>query len=143
MWDELSGLATWWGTSWCVGGDFNVIRFLSERSGADQFTLAMNDFSEFIFSLGLMDIPLEGGKFTWSNNWEIPAMSCIDQFIFSGEWEDRYPTFVQKRLPKLLLDHFPILLESGKFMRGKRPFRFENMWLKAEGFGRMVGILLV
>ena len=103
----------------------------------------MNDFSEFIFSLGLMDIPLEGGKFTWSNNWEIPAMSCIDRFIFSGEWEDRYPTVVQKRLPKLLLDHFPILLESGKFMRGKRPFRFENMWLKAEGFGRMVGILLV
>ena len=30
------------------------------------------------------------------------------------------------------------MLESGKFLRGKRPFRFENMWLKAEGLGEMV-----
>uniref|UniRef100_A0A2N9FE24 Reverse transcriptase domain-containing protein n=1 Tax=Fagus sylvatica TaxID=28930 RepID=A0A2N9FE24_FAGSY len=98
----------------------------------------MNEFSEFIFSLGLMDIPLEGGKFTWSNNYESPAMSRIDRFLYSGDWEDRYPTVVQKRPPKLLSDHFPILLESGKFLRGKRPFRFENMWLQAEGFGEMV-----
>ncbi len=94
--------------------------------------------SRNLFSLGLMDIPLEGGKFTWSNNCATPAMSRIDRFLFSSEWEDRYPTVVQKRLPKLLSDHFPILLECGKFLRGKRPFRFENMWLKAKGFGEMV-----
>uniref|UniRef100_A0A2N9HZL3 Endonuclease/exonuclease/phosphatase domain-containing protein n=1 Tax=Fagus sylvatica TaxID=28930 RepID=A0A2N9HZL3_FAGSY len=128
MWEELFRLANWWDVPWCVGGDFNVVRFLSERLGADQFTPAMNDFSEFIFSLGLMDIPLKGGKFTWSNNCTTPAMSRIDH----------YPTVVQKRLPKLLSDHFPILLECGKFLRGKRPFRFENMCLKAEGFGEMV-----
>jgi exonuclease III len=138
MWEELFRLANWWDVPWCVGGDFNVVRFLSERLGADQFTPAMNDFSEFIFSLGLMDIPLKGGKFTWSNNRTTPGMSRIDRFLFSGDWEDRYPTVVQKRLPKLLSDHFPILLECGKFLRGKRPFRFENMCLKAEGFGEMV-----
>ena len=33
MWDELSGLASWWGTPWCVGGDFNVVRFPTERLG--------------------------------------------------------------------------------------------------------------
>ena len=98
----------------------------------------MNDFSKFIFSLGLMDTPLEGGKFTWSNNRESPAMSRIDRFLYSDDWEDRYPTVVQKRLPKLLSDHCPIMLESGKFLRGKRPFRFEIMWLKAEDFGEMV-----
>jgi hypothetical protein len=91
-----------------------------------------------LYSLGLMDIPLEGGKFTWSNNRESPAMSRIDRFLYSDDWEDHYPTVVQKRLPKLLSDYFPIMLESGKFLRGKRPFRFENMWLKAEGFGEMV-----
>ena len=138
MWEELFGLANWWDVPWCVGGDFNVVRFPSERLGADQFTLAMNDFSEFIFSLGLMDIPLEGGKFTWSNNRTTPAMSRTDRFLFSSDWEDRYPTVIQKRLPKLSSDHFPILLECGKFLRGKRPFRFKNMWLKAEGFDEMV-----
>ena len=34
----------------------------------------------------------------------------------------------------MLSDHFPILLESGSHRRGRIPFRFENMWLKAEGF---------
>ena len=78
MCDELSGIASWWDTPWWVGGDFNVIRFPTERLG---------EFSEFIFCLGLMDIPLEGSKFTWSNNRESPAMSRIDRFLYSGDWE--------------------------------------------------------
>jgi hypothetical protein len=32
------------------------------------------------------------------------------------------------------LDHFPILLDCGDFHGGSRPLRFENMWLKSEGF---------
>jgi hypothetical protein len=35
-------------------------------------------------------------------------------------------------------DHFPLLLECVNGSRGKRPFRFENMWLKKEGFGALV-----
>ena len=31
-------------------------------------------------------------------------------------------------------DHFPILLDGGGVRRGPVPFRFENMWLKEEGF---------
>ena len=58
----------------------------TERSGADQFTPAMNDFSEFIFSFGLRDIPLEGGRYTWSNNRENAAMSRIDRFLYSSDW---------------------------------------------------------
>ena len=129
MWDELSGMSSWWTSPWCVGGDFNVTQFPTERMGAAHFTPAMNDFSEFIFSLGLMDIPMEGGRFTWSNNRENAVMSCIDWFLYTGEWEDRYPTVVQRRLPRLLSDHFPIMLESGEFLKGNRPFHFENMWL--------------
>ena len=31
-------------------------------------------------------------------------------------------------------DHFPILLDGGGLRRGPSPFRFENKWLKVEGF---------
>ena len=31
-------------------------------------------------------------------------------------------------------DHFSILLDGGGLRRGPFPFRFENMWLKVEGF---------
>lgn len=33
MWDELASLFTWWNAPWCLGGDFNIIRFPLERSG--------------------------------------------------------------------------------------------------------------
>ena len=35
-------------------------------------------------------------------------------------------------------NHFPLLLDSVNGPRGKRPFKFENMWLKNEGFGALV-----
>ncbi len=61
-------------------------------------------------------------------------MSRIGRFLISSDWEDRYPDVIQKLLPRPLSDHFPLLLEVGSLAGGKSPFRFENMWLKDEGF---------
>jgi hypothetical protein len=33
----------------------------------------MVDFFDFIFYRGLMDLPLVGGTFTWSNNQDSPS----------------------------------------------------------------------
>ena len=41
---------------------------------------------------------------------------------------------VSKLPPNPISDCGPILLYSGGIRRGKIPFRFENMWLKVEGF---------
>ncbi len=98
------------------------------------FTPAMQDFSDFISHFGLLDIPLEGGSFTWSNNRTDVSMSRIDRFLYSTDWEDHFPAIHQKRLPRLLSNHYLIMLECGDFSRGKRPFCFENMWLKSDGF---------
>ena len=131
MWEELAGLNSWWNLPWCLGGDFNVIRFPSERLGAGRFTRCMYDFSDFISLHGLMDNPLEEGFYTWSNS---TSASRIDRFLLSPVLADYLSHFSQKRLPRVLSDHFLILLESGSHRRGRIPFRFENMWLKAEGF---------
>uniref|UniRef100_A0A2N9IN79 DUF3752 domain-containing protein n=1 Tax=Fagus sylvatica TaxID=28930 RepID=A0A2N9IN79_FAGSY len=106
MWEELAGVAGWWGTPWCLGRDFNVVRFPTERGVALLGQI-----------IGIVQLCL-----VWID-------SCIRL-----DWEDFYPNITQRRLPRLLSDHSPILLECGEFVRGRRPFRFENMWLKAEGF---------
>lgn len=48
---------------WCIGGDFNVTCFPSERSGESWLCLAMADFSDFIFDMELLDLLLEGPYF--------------------------------------------------------------------------------
>ena len=41
LWDELVGLKSWWDLPWYIGGDFNIIRFPSERFGGRHISAAM------------------------------------------------------------------------------------------------------
>ena len=116
-----------------MGGDFNVVRFPSERLGSNAFTTTMWEFSNFILEQGLIDLPLQGGTFTWANSREVASKARLDRFLFSADWNNKFPTVSQRRMSRLCSDHFPIVLEGGSFQRGSMPFRFENMWLKDEG----------
>jgi hypothetical protein len=78
-----------------------------------------------------MDLPMAGGVSTWSNSM---LWSRLDRFLVSPEWEFSYLGLVQKKLLRVCSDHAPILLDSGCPQFGKRAFKFENMWLKDEGF---------
>jgi hypothetical protein len=138
LWDELVGVLRWWNMPWCIGGDFNVIRFPNERSRGVPLCSAMLEFSDFIFYQGLMDLPLVGGSCTWSLSHDPPKWSRIDHFLVSPDWEAWFPGVFQKRLSCLCSDHFPILLDCGDVSRGSKPFKFKNMWLKAEGFVGLV-----
>ena len=62
MWEELACINSWWGVPWCLGRHFNVIQFPSKKLGGQHFTQAMVGFSDFLFSCGLLDTPLEGGR---------------------------------------------------------------------------------
>ena len=134
LWDELASVLSWWNLPWCIGGDFNVTQFPSERSSGAHLDFAMMGFSYFIYEQGLMDLPLVGGAFTWSVSQDPPLWSRIDHFLVSPELEAWFLGVRQKRLPCLCSDHFPIILELGDVSKGKRLFKFKNMWLKAEGF---------
>jgi hypothetical protein len=45
----------------------------------------------------LVDLPLEDGQFTWSNNQEDQIWSRIDRFLVSPKWEERFPDVSQRR----------------------------------------------
>ena len=73
----------------------------------------MEKFSEFVKDLNLVDLPLEGGSFTWSSGSDQPAMTRIDRFLVTPDWEDHFPDVFQRFLPHPISGHSPILLEAG------------------------------
>ena len=122
MWDELIGIQQLWEVPWCYIGDFNIVRFPSERLGGLRLTSAMENFSEFIEELSLIDLPLEGGSYTWSSGSDQPSMSRIDRVLISNDWEDHFPDVTQRVLPRPISDHFPLLVEAGGILRGEKSF---------------------
>ena len=54
----------------------------------------MENFSEFIEELSLIDLPLERGSYTWSSGLDQRLMSRIDRVLVSHDWEDHYPDVI-------------------------------------------------
>lgn len=68
FWDELNGWRVRWNGEWCVGGDWNAIKFPSEILGCSRFSPNMEDFSNWVDSHSLIDMQINGDNFTWSNH---------------------------------------------------------------------------
>ncbi|RVW85327.1 putative ribonuclease H protein [Vitis vinifera] len=134
LWEELGAVRGLWGDPWCVGGDFNVTLAQGERSRQGRVTPAMRRFAQVMDDLELVDLPLQGGSFTWSGGLYNQAWARLDRFLVSPRWLDQFSNVTQKRLSRPISDHFPITIEGGGKRRGPSPFRFENMWLRVEGF---------
>jgi hypothetical protein len=61
LWEELAGLMSLWDMPWCIGGDFNVTLYHSERLGGARMRSAVIAFGDFTAEQGLMDLPLSLG----------------------------------------------------------------------------------
>ena len=138
MLEELGRIRDGWNGPWCIGGDFNEILHFHERSTGQLPSNAMAEFWDFINQSALTDLPLRGGDFTWSRSGVDPVASRLESFLVSADWEEFFPDMIQKMLPRPISDHFPISLETSVCVRGKSPFRFENMWLNCEGFADLI-----
>ncbi|GMP54852.1 hypothetical protein CsSME_00019883 [Camellia sinensis var. sinensis] len=67
FWDNLLKLKAYFPNPWCMGGDFNEIRHMSEMVGCSMRDRGMKHLNEFIGKTELHDLPLHGRKYTWCN----------------------------------------------------------------------------
>lgn len=95
---------------------------------------SMARFSNFIVDNELIDLPLVGRKFTWTNNQAMAAMSRIDRFLFSKEWEVHFSGVSRVATPRFILDRCPIKSCPNVVNWAPKPFRFENYWLLHRAF---------
>ncbi|GKB72076.1 RNA-directed DNA polymerase, eukaryota, partial [Tanacetum coccineum] len=91
-------------------GDFNEVREAGERLGSVFNKRQAEVFNDFILDSYLIDIPLGGYNYTWTDKCHI------------GE---RY-------------DHRPILLKESEVDYGPTPFWFFHSWLDMGGFHKLV-----
>ena len=64
----------------CWGG-FNMICFPFERKRGARTSFSMRRFFDVNEELGLRDIPLQGGPFTWKGGRNNGSMSKLDRFL--------------------------------------------------------------
>ena len=108
LWEELGSVRGLWAGPWCIGGDFNASISPSESNRGGRIIQAMRRFAFVLDDLGVRDLPLQGGPFTWSGGNNGQAKSRIDRFLVSGDWESYFSRVTQSTLPTPVSDHFPI-----------------------------------
>ena len=121
LWEELGLVRGLWLGPWCIGGDFNASISPSESNKGGRVTQAMCRFVVVLDDLGVRDLPLQEGPFTWSGGSNGRVMSRIDRFLVSGDWESYFSSVTQSTLPRPVSDHFPILLDGGGIRLGPPP----------------------
>ncbi|XP_028085071.1 uncharacterized protein LOC114286171 [Camellia sinensis] len=126
VWDSLIRLNQVYDKPWCLGGDFNEIKCLSEKKGCSRRDRSVREFNELIDNLEVCDLPMMRRKFTWCNSQDGGKWSRIDRFLLSPEWIHKF-NFKPWGLPRRISDHCPILLMEDERDWGPKPF-FLNAW---------------
>ena len=124
--------------AWLIIGDFNLYRKPEDRNRAGGNVGDMLLFNNAISALGLVEIPLHGRKFTWTNKQHPPLLERLDWFFSSQSWTLRYPLTIAHSLVMETSDHWPCVIKIKTFISKGGIFRFENCWMAHESFLPMV-----
>lgn len=119
---------------WLFIGDFNFYRSLENRNrpgGNFHDTILFNDA---IGHLGLIELPIKGRAFTWSNMQQNPLLEQLDWFFTSVGWTGAYPMIEVVPLAKVTSDHVPCKVMINTTIPKSNIFRFKNYWIEHSDF---------
>ncbi|KAI3459158.1 hypothetical protein Pfo_015821 [Paulownia fortunei] len=122
---------------WLLGGDFNIILHLHERTGQNQRSMTpLNEFGDMISDCGLIDAGYAGNCFTWTNH---RVWKRLDRMLYSESWLDLFYNTKVTHLTRIWSDHAP-LLTSVSFQAEKPPssFRFMKIWTRHHLFSEAI-----
>lgn len=130
--DELGTLASLIHHPWILAGDFNLVRWLIDRTGDLRGIQLMDLFNDFIRDVGLVDVQLKNRQYTWSNKRPTPTFSKLDRVFTSADWQLNYPVVQLEAMEMVVSDHAPLILTCKSMATRPRQHKFEIFWLKYE-----------
>ncbi|GJW91868.1 RNA-directed DNA polymerase, eukaryota [Tanacetum coccineum] len=133
LWDNLSQLIANYNNFSILLGDFNEVRFQSDRMGTVFDSRSASKFNNFIHYSGLSDLPLGGKRFTRMDNLG-SKHSKIDRFLVSNHVIQKWPNSHVLALPREFSDHSPILLRNTSLDFDPIPFKLYNSWIEHVDF---------
>ncbi|KAK1686874.1 hypothetical protein QYE76_047722 [Lolium multiflorum] len=95
-----------------VGGDFNLIRGLGDKSYDNINWPRVRQFNDAIASLSLRELNRTGARFTWTNKQLSPICSALDRVFVSTSWETLFPLCSLTAVTRVGSDHNPLLLDD-------------------------------
>lgn len=119
---------------WLIVGDFDLMRRPENRNKEGADVQEMFLFNEAISNLGLVEIPLLGRQFTWTNKQIEPLLERLDWFFTSANWTLNFSNTTARSIIMETSDHWPCIIEINTVILAAKVFRFENYWLQFDSF---------
>jgi hypothetical protein len=91
-------------------------------------------FNEGISKLGIIEIPMSGQEFTWTNKQQNPLLERLDWFLISQNWSLEYPGTRARTLARNVSDHVPCEISINTEVPKSKIFRLEDFWMEHKKF---------
>lgn len=118
--------------------DFNFYRSLDNRNRSGGNLNNINIFNAIISNLGLLEIPLKGRKYIWTNMKDNLLLEQLDWSFTSLGWTLKYQNTRVMPMAKPTSDHFPYVAQIGTSIPKAQTFRFETFLIHQPGFMDLV-----
>jgi hypothetical protein len=117
----------------------NELLYDMDKNSSNLNRSRMYAFRSFVKNCGLFYLGFSGPTYTWTNKRfsSKPTFERLDRCLVNAEWCNAFPISNVYNMPLIhsLSDHAAILLSTeGPVRKIKKPFQFENWWLKESDF---------
>ncbi|XP_023644208.1 uncharacterized protein LOC111832098 [Capsella rubella] len=144
LWDKLKDVLCGIDEPVLVGGDFNTILRLDERTGGNgRLSLDSLAFGDWISDTSLIDMGFRGNNYTWRRGRVLSTYIAkrLDRVMCNAAMRLKWQEASVTHLLFLASDHPPLYVQLCPTVEGnpkQRPFRFEAAWLKHDSFKEML-----
>ncbi|KAK4384368.1 hypothetical protein Sango_3068900 [Sesamum angolense] len=122
---------------WIVGGDFNTVLDMSEVCGSSaDIHSAMTEFRDCLLDTGLIQLPVQGERFSWHNcsEGDRSLWKRLDRMLVNDAWLSQWPNSHYHCLNARTSDHSPLVIRGDTATHTVSMFRFDNYLTMSSDF---------